>query len=111
VISAIKAGEIEIVAAVESVDEAGARLASGSTLRPDAIIAATGYSTGLEPVVGHLGVLNDRGEPMVHGGQAAAPGLRFIGYRPRPAQVGLVGREARRAARQVRRELAKALLP
>ena len=111
VISAIKAGEIEIVAAVESVDEAGARLASGSTLRPDAIIAATGYSTGLEPVVGHLGVLNDQGEPMVHGGPATAPGLRFIGYRPRAAQVGLVGREARRAARQVRRELAKALLP
>jgi putative flavoprotein involved in K+ transport len=108
VISAIKAGQIEIVAAVESVDEAGARLASGTTLRPDAIIAATGYSTGLEPVVGHLDVLNDQGEPTVHGGPADPPGLRFIGYRPRPAQVGLVGREGRRAARQVKRELARA---
>ena len=106
VITAIKAGQIEIVPAVESVDEAGAHLASGTTLQPDAIIAATGYSTGLEPIVGHLGVLNDRGAPTVHGGPAAAPGLRFIGYRPRPAQVGLVGREARRAARQVKRELA-----
>lgn len=104
--AAIKAGQIEIVAAVESVDEHGAHLASGTTLRPDAIIAATGYSTGLEPVVGHLGVLSDRGVPKVHGGPPAAPGLRFIGYRPRPAQVGLVGREARRAARQVKRELA-----
>jgi putative flavoprotein involved in K+ transport len=108
VITAIKAGQIEIVPAVESVGEAGARLASGTTLRPDVIIAATGYSTGLEPIVGHLGVINDRGEPTVHGGPAAAPGLRFIGYRPRPAQVGLVGREARRVARQVKRELASA---
>ena len=109
VITAIKAGQIEIVPAVESVDEAGARLANGTTLRPHAIIAATGYSTGLEHIVGHLGVINDRGEPKVHGGgPAAAPGLRFIGYRPRPAQVGLVGREARRAARQVKRELASA---
>lgn len=108
VITAIKAGQIEIVPAVESVDGAGAHLAGGTTLQPDAIIAATGYSTGLESVVGHLGVINDRGEPTVHGGPAATPGLHFIGYRPRPAQVGLVGREARRAARQIKRELASA---
>jgi hypothetical protein len=107
VIDAIKAGAIEIVAAVESVDRAGVTLADGTTLRPDAIIAATGYSTGLAPLVGHLGVLSDRGEPTLHGGPPAVPGLRFIGYRPRPAQVGLLGREARRAARQVKRELAK----
>jgi cation diffusion facilitator CzcD-associated flavoprotein CzcO len=105
VISAIKAGQIEVVAAVESVDEQGARLASGTTIHPDAIIAATGYSTGLQPIVGHLKVTDDHGKPTVHGGPSAAPGLRFIGYRPRPAQVGLVGREARRAARQIKQEL------
>jgi putative flavoprotein involved in K+ transport len=105
-IGAIKARRIEIVPAVDSVDEAGARLAGGTTITPDAIIAATGYDTALGPVVGHLGVLDARGVPAIHGGPPAAPGLRFIGFRPRPAQVGLVGREARRAAKGVRRDLA-----
>lgn len=105
IIDAIKARQIEIVRAVESVDGAGVRLADGTSVTPDVIIAATGYDTALEPVVGHLGVLDARGVPTVHGGPSAAPGLRFIGYRPRPAQVGLVGREARRAARAIKREL------
>jgi putative flavoprotein involved in K+ transport len=106
VIAAIRSRQIEIVTAVESVDEAGARLADGTTVTPDVIIAATGYDTALAPLVGHLGVLDARGVPVVHGGPPAAPGLRFIGYRPRPAQVGLVGREARRAAKGIKRDLA-----
>jgi glycine/D-amino acid oxidase-like deaminating enzyme len=108
VIAAIKAGEIDIVLAVESVDEAGVRLADGTMFQPDAIIAATGYTRGLNPMVGHLGVLDSRGVPRAHGGPAAAPGLRFIGYLPRPAMVGLVGHEARRAARQIKHEIAAA---
>jgi putative flavoprotein involved in K+ transport len=108
VIKAIRAGELEIIAGVESVDEAGVRLADGTTLQPDAIIAATGYTSGLDPIAGHLGVLGANGAPQVHGGSAAAPGLRFIGYTPRPSQVGRVGREARRAARQIKREIAAA---
>jgi len=108
VIKAIRAGELEIVAGVESVDEAGVRLADGTTLQPDAVIAATGYTSGLVPVVGHLGVLGANGVPQVHGGPAAAPGLRFIGYTPRPSQVGRVGYEARRAARQINQEIAAA---
>jgi thioredoxin reductase len=108
VIKAIRADELEIVAGVESVDDAGVRLADGTTLQPDAIIAATGYTSGLDPIAGHLGVLGANGVPQVHGGPAAAPGLRFIGYTPRPSQVGRVGREARRAARQIKREIAAA---
>jgi putative flavoprotein involved in K+ transport len=46
------------------------------------VIAATGFRTGLEPMVGHLGVLDERGEPVVHGGDEhpGAPGLHFVGY-------------------------------
>jgi len=106
VIKAIRAGELDIVAGVESVDETGVRLVDGTTLQPDAIIAATGYTSGLTPVVGHLGVLAANGVPQIHGGPAAAPGLRFVGYTPRPSQVGRVGRDARRAARQIKREIA-----
>ena len=105
-LQAIRAGELEIVAGVASVDETGVRLADGTTLQPDAIIAATGYTSGLEPVVGHLGVLRANGVPHVHGGPAVAPGLRFIGYTPRPSQIGRVGYDARRAARKIKREIA-----
>ena len=41
------------------------------------VIAATGYRTGLEPLVGQLGVLTDAGG---HGrGDVAADGLWFLG--------------------------------
>ena len=103
-VDAIKDGRIEITAAVDALDGTGVQLADGTRVEPHAIVAATGYRRGLEPLVGHLGVLDDRGLPIVHGGGAAAPGLRFIGYLPRPGQIRSLGREARRAARAVARE-------
>jgi cation diffusion facilitator CzcD-associated flavoprotein CzcO len=105
VIDAIRRRRIEIVAAVESLDVTGVVLADQTRLEPDAVVAATGYTTGLEPLVGHLGVLDERGVPLIHGGPAAAPGLRVIGYQPRPAQIGYVGGEATRAAKQIKKEL------
>jgi cation diffusion facilitator CzcD-associated flavoprotein CzcO len=101
VIEAIKQRRIEIVGGVESLDEAGVGLADGSRIEPEAVIAATGYRCGLEPVVGHLGVLNDRGVPVPPTGDEAAPGLRFIGYMPRPAHIGLMAREASRTAKAI----------
>ncbi|MGW2558262.1 flavin-containing monooxygenase [Streptomyces sp. NPDC001514] len=81
-IDAIRTGRVEPVAAVESFDDGKAVLADGSRLAPDAVIAATGYTRGLEPLVGHLGVLDERGRPMVHGGSTPreAPGLYFTGF-------------------------------
>jgi cation diffusion facilitator CzcD-associated flavoprotein CzcO len=105
VIDAIKRRRIEIVAAVESLDTTGVVLADRTRLEPDVVIAATGYTTGLAPLVGHLGVLDERGVPLIHGGREAAPGLRFIGYQPRPAQIGYLGAEATRAAKQIKKEL------
>ena len=101
-IEAIKDGRIEIVAGVDSLDETGARLADGTRIEPDAVIAATGYRTGLQPMVGHLDVLDERGVPRVLDGEAA-PGLRFVGYDPRPAQLGYLGSEAKRAAKAIAR--------
>jgi hypothetical protein len=98
VIEAIKDRRIEIVAGVESLDESGVGLSDGTRVEPDAVIAATGYRSGLEPVMGHLGVLDERGVPRVRGGAEAAPGLRFVGYIPQPAQIGAMGAEAKRVA-------------
>ena len=86
---------------VESLDAGGVQLADGSRIEPDAVIAATGYRCGLEPVVGHLGVLNERGVPLSPTGDESAPGLRFIGYRPAPAHLGLMAREATRTAKAI----------
>ena len=77
----VKAGRIEIVAAVDGFDGDEVLLADGSRVRPDAVIAATGYRRGLEPLVGHLEVLDEqRVTPLVTGGRSAhllAPGLFF----------------------------------
>ncbi|WP_084792526.1 NAD(P)/FAD-dependent oxidoreductase [Mycobacterium sp. E136] len=76
----VKAGRIEIVAAVESFAGDNVVLADGNVVTPDAVIAATGYRRGLEPLVGHHDVLDDGGAPKVNGLPAAAPGLWFAGY-------------------------------
>jgi cation diffusion facilitator CzcD-associated flavoprotein CzcO len=76
----VKDGRIEIVAAVESFDAGHVRLADGATVEPDVVVAATGYRTGLEPMVGHLGVLDDAGHPVSNGLPCATEGLWFAGY-------------------------------
>jgi cation diffusion facilitator CzcD-associated flavoprotein CzcO len=105
VIDAIKDGRIEIVAAVESLHPNGVELVNGTRLEPESVICATGYRRDLEPMLGHLGVLGERGMPKAIGPRPAAEGLRFIGYLPRPGGLGYMGKEARRAARAIRREL------
>lgn len=101
VIDAIRDGSVEVVPAVEHLDRSGAVLADGSRVEVDAIIEATGYSTGLADLVGHLGVLDDRELPVDGDGGEVAPGLRFVGYVHRPGLTGYVGRTARRVAREI----------
>jgi hypothetical protein len=105
VVQAIRERRIEIVAGVGSLDETGVELADGTRIEPDAVIAATGYRCGLEPLVGHLDVLDDRGVPQALDGEAAAPGLRFVGFMPRPAQMRHMGFEAKRAAKAIAGEM------
>ncbi|OLZ71582.1 monooxygenase [Streptomyces sp. IMTB 2501] len=84
-IDAVRKGKVEVVAAVESFEgghPGKVVLADGSRIEPDAVIAATGYVRALEGLVGHLGILDDRGRPVAHGGRTAteAPGLYFTGF-------------------------------
>ncbi|NJA59752.1 NAD(P)/FAD-dependent oxidoreductase [Streptomyces sp. NEAU-H3] len=81
-VAAVRAGRVEPVAAVEEFTDGDVVLADGSRVRPDAVVAATGYRRGLEPLVGHLGVLGPDGRPRVRGARTAkhAPGLYFTGY-------------------------------
>jgi hypothetical protein len=105
VIEAIKDGLIEVVAAVKGFDGGTARLVDGAALEADAVICATGYRTGLEAVVGHLGVLDETGVPVVTGEKAAAEGLRFLGFSSRPIVMGYVAKQSKRVAKLIATEL------
>lgn len=101
-VDSVKAGRIEIVTAVEGFDGDDVLLADGSRVRPDSVIAATGYRRGLEPLVGHLGVLDEKGTPLVTGGRQhpSARGLFFTGYRTElSGQMRLMRFDARSIAR------------
>ena len=96
----IRAGRIRVVAAVTTLDTDNVVLADGTTVRPDAVICATGYRAGLESMVGHLGVLDDRGEPIVRGANTSptAERLYFVGM---ALQLGGLVREIGMEARAV----------
>ncbi len=108
-VETVKAQRIEIVPALEAFDGHDVVLGGAERIRPDVVIAATGYERGLEPLVGHLGVIGDFGEPLVKNGATHpnAPGLFFVGY-----VVTLGGHlrgirlEAKRMARSLARQRA-----
>jgi len=106
-ISAVKSGRVVPVAAVESFDADAVVLADGTRITPDAVVAATGYERALEGLVGHLGVLDHRGRPVVHGARTpdGAPGLYFTGF---TNPISGMLREIALDARKIAARLAKA---
>ena len=101
-VAAVKSGTVRVVPGLERFEHGMPVLADGSTVEVDAIVAATGFRTGLEPLVGHLGVLDEAGVPLVHGPDehAAAPGLHFVGYLVTlGGTLRLAGKQAERLAR------------
>ena len=106
VIEAIRERRIEIVAGVEALDETGAALADGARIEPDAVIAATGYRTRPRAAWSATSACSTtRARPRAFAAEAAAPGLRFVGYVHIPAQLRYGGREGKRAAKAIAAEL------
>jgi putative flavoprotein involved in K+ transport len=105
-VDAVKAGNVEIVPAVTAFDGSHVVLADGNRVEPEAVIVATGYDAGLTGLVGHLGVLDSRGHPIVHGSRTApgAPGLYFTGY---TNPISGMFRELRIDARRIARTIAR----
>jgi putative flavoprotein involved in K+ transport len=103
-VAALKNGRVELVGAVEGFEGPRVVLAGGTRIRPDAVIAATGYRHGLETLVGHLGVLLPSGKPAVLGARThpAAHDLYFNGFwLPMSGQLPAMRRTSRRIARAV----------
>jgi putative flavoprotein involved in K+ transport len=99
-IDAVRDGAIEVVPGVTALNGRAVVLADGSRVFPDAVVAATGYSPGLEPLVGHLTAIGEHGIPRPQ------PRLHFIGMRiPVSGFLREVGIDARQIARNVAREL------
>lgn len=82
-VAEMKTRRIKIVPVIRSFDGSSVVLDDGRVLEPDVVIAATGYRTGLEEMLGHLGVLDARGKPLFNGGESDPryPGLWFTGMR------------------------------
>jgi putative flavoprotein involved in K+ transport len=80
-VSALKDGRARIVGEVERLE---AILIGGDRSPADDVICATGYRRGLEQLVGHPGVLDERGAPRYADGAPGdpdTPGLYFAGFR------------------------------
>ncbi len=104
-IDAIRDRSVEVVAEIEAFNANTVSLRGGVQIEPDVVISATGYRRGLEPLVGHLGVLDEHAVPRAAGEIAAAEGLWFIGFFCRPTLIGFVAEQSRRFAQRIADEL------
>ena len=76
-------GRTRVVPPVTRIEGSHVILADGTVIEPDTILFATGYRTGLEPLVGTLGVLDAAGVPRLEDGfRSAREGLWFAGMIP-----------------------------
>jgi putative flavoprotein involved in K+ transport len=104
-ITALKTGQTRVVGEVQRLDRDGAILVDTHRVAADAVICATGYRRGLEPLVGHLDVLEELGAPRYADGAPGdpnTPGLYFAGFRVAlSGSIRLAGMHARRIAKLI----------
>ena len=99
IVELIREGRVEVVAAVAALERTGAVLTDGTRVPAEHVIAATGYRTGLDPLVGDLGVLDPDGRPT---SAVPVPGLGFVGFRvPLTGTLWAIDRDARHVASSI----------
>jgi putative flavoprotein involved in K+ transport len=108
----LRKGAIKMVPGVVRISASKVELADGTSVEPEVVIACVGYRRGLEPLVGHLGVLGPKGKPLVFGGDMlpTAPRLFFVGYKNTIAgmfrEFGYEAKHLTRVLRKQRNSLA-----
>jgi putative flavoprotein involved in K+ transport len=103
----LKAGHIAVRPALARLTPTGVVYADGREEAFDAVIAATGFTSGLADLLAVPGLLDAEGNPRYPSGQPTpAPGLYFVGY-----TYSLRGHlfEANRAARRLAPTIARYL--
>jgi putative flavoprotein involved in K+ transport len=102
-VDALKTRRTSIVTEVARLEHDAAVLVTDERVVADAVIFATGYRRGLERLVGHLGVLDERGVPRHPRGVPAdpsTPGLYFAGFQVAiSGSIRVSGTHARRIAK------------
>lgn len=103
----IRRGDIAVRRGIESFDGPEVRFVDGTRERFDAVVCATGFSTGLGGMLpDHLAVLDDQGVPRVSGRESAVRGLYFCGYDlTSTGMLRQIGIEARAIGRAIAAEL------
>ena len=108
-VAAVRSGAIRIRPGVSQLDGDEVVHDDGSRSSPDAVIAGTGYTPGLDTVLGPLGLIDDRGLPTVgsRGGAARAPGLHTVGISIRlSGQLREIAKDAQHLVRSIPRSAA-----
>ena len=77
----LKAGRIAVRPDIARFTRTGVVFTDGREARVDAVVAATGYTTGLSAILDADGVLDPRGYPLV---DSPSAGLYFAGYSESP---------------------------
>ena len=106
-VAAVRAGRVEVVAAVRAVESDRVILADGTSVTPEVVVAATGFSTDLDGLVGHLGILDEHGNPRGGFASHVGDGMFAIGYGiPPNGPLRAIRRSATPLAREVATYLA-----
>jgi putative flavoprotein involved in K+ transport len=104
IVRAVRTQQIAVIPSIERFQGEEIVLADGTRTTADAIVAGTGFRAALDGLVGHLGVLDDKGLPAA---MTPARGLHFIGFTVTlGGALRKVGFEARDVARAVAAERA-----
>lgn len=104
-LAALRKGTVRVVPGVTGFTKDSVLLADGTSVKPDAVVMATGFSRGLEGLVGALGVLSGaKGRPVINADEQDSryPGLYFIGYsNPLEGNLRQLNIDAKKIARRV----------
>jgi indole-3-pyruvate monooxygenase len=103
-IAMIKQGKIRVLPAVQEISADRVRFAGGAQHSFEAIIFATGYTSGLDTVIkGFEAIADARGRPNRYGEETGISGLYFVGFKnPPTGALREIGLEAPRVARSIR---------
>ncbi len=98
--AALKSGAIEARTGIERFTEGGVVFLDGSAEPFDAVVFGTGYDAGAGRLLENPhGLVDERGVPLVSGGETAEDGLFFCGFREPPTgRLREIGLEAERIA-------------